>query len=50
LDGEGIRYELADFAKTVEKKRYSFYISESLSKAIAQIMEFFRKRRNMTEI
>lgn len=50
LDGEGIRYELADFAKTVERGEKSFYISESTSIAIAGIMECFFEKKYLTRI
>lgn len=46
LDGEGIRYELADFMKTVENKSESFYIDEGISKAIVEVVEMFQNREN----
>lgn len=50
LDGEGIRYELADFAKTVEKGKESLYISAKTSIAIAQVMEAFVEKKNLYAI
>lgn len=50
LDGEGIRYEFADFAKSIEKKKESFYIDETVSTAIAKIMESFENKENLTVI
>ena len=50
LDGEGIRYELADFAKNVEKGTESLYIEKETSAAIAAVMEAFEKQINMTKI
>lgn len=47
LDGEGIRYELADFIKTVEKGKDSLYISETISEEITRIMELFYSGDNM---
>ena len=47
LDGEGIRNELADFAKSVSRDSQSMYISEKLSMAIAKVMELFVSRTNM---
>lgn len=41
LDGEGIRYEIVEFAKAVEKGRGNFYISGSVSEAIVKIIESF---------
>ena len=50
LDGEGIRYELADFTKTVEKGKDSLYISESVSEEISRIMEVFQSGHNMVSL
>ena len=47
LDGEGIRYELADFVKTVNTGKHSVYISDDVSEAIAGIMRKFYARENM---
>lgn len=50
LDGEGIRYELADFTKTIEKRRDSLYITESITEEIAKIMEAFVARTNFVTL
>lgn len=50
LDGEGIRYEIVAFAKSIESKHSISYISEDISVAIAGIMEDFNKRKDMLEI
>ena len=50
LEGEGLRYELADFAQSVGKGKGSFYINEEMSVAIARIMEAFENRQNLTVI
>ena len=50
LDGEGIRYELADFAKTVEKGGKSLFISEKTSIAIAKVMDEFVEKKGLYEI
>ncbi len=47
LDGEGIRYELADFVKTIEKGKSSLYISEKVSEEISNIMEAFQVGNNL---
>lgn len=47
LEGEGIRNELADFAKVIEESSRSMYISREISEAIAGVMEKFRHRDNM---
>lgn len=39
LDGEGIRYEIVAFARSVEKKKNGTYISKATSLAITKIME-----------
>lgn len=41
LDGEGIRYELVSFVKTVESGRYSHYIQPTTSQAIVKVIEDF---------
>lgn len=43
LDGEGIRYEIVDFAKAVESGKHSTYIGEEISIAITGIIEKFNK-------
>lgn len=47
LEGEGIRYELADFVKTIAKKKNSLYISQKVSTDISSIMERFYAGNNM---
>lgn len=42
LDGEGIRYEIVAFVKTIQNKKMPI-ISENLGVAISQIMEDFEK-------
>ena len=41
LDGEGIRYELVAFAKSIELSKNNAYIDFEVSKAICKIMEDF---------
>ncbi len=50
LDGEGIRYEIVAFAKTIETKRNMDYISEDLSGAISLILQDFNNRIDVVEI
>lgn len=47
LDGEGIRYELVDFVKSINTKQASQYISEDVSEAICAVMRQFYTRENM---
>ena len=47
LDGEGIRYELADFVRTIESGKKSLYISEKVSEEISNVMEAFQLKKNM---
>ena len=41
LDGEGIRYELVAFAKSIELNKNNAYIDSEISNAICKIMEDF---------
>ena len=41
LDGEGIRYEIVSFCKALEGDKNTSYVTESISIAIAKIMEEF---------
>ena len=50
LDGEGIRYEIASFARSVESGRNISYISKQISTSIVGVVEAFNKRQNMKEI
>ena len=45
LDGEGIRYEIVAFAKAVQSGRGNTYISEGVSRAIAQVIEDHCEKR-----
>ncbi len=47
LDGEGIRYELVDFVKTINTGKHSAYISEDVSEAITGVMKMFYTQENM---
>lgn len=47
LDGEGIRNELADFARIVTNIGQNFYIEPEVSRAFTKVMENFYKRKNM---
>ncbi len=47
LDGEGIRYELVDFAKSIEKMTPSLCITEQVSEGICSVMQAFVNRKNM---
>ncbi len=44
LDGEGIRYEIVEFAKAVESGRDSFYISKDTSASIVEMIEHYELR------
>ena len=41
LDGEGIRYEIVAFAKSVESGKSSFYINGDVSELIVGVIENF---------
>jgi choline-phosphate cytidylyltransferase len=44
LDGEGIRYEFASFAKATENGKLNLRISKEITESICTIMEHFEKR------
>ena len=50
LDGEGIRYEIVAFAKSVEFKKNINYVEKDISKAIVSIIENFNNRIDMIKI
>lgn len=50
LDGEGIRYEIVAFAKSIESKRNGSYIAERVSISIAEVIESFDLRNDLIEI
>ena len=50
LDGEGIRYEIVAFAKSIESKRNISYIAENISEAISAVFENYNRRVNLVEI
>lgn len=50
LDGEGIRYEIVAFAKAIESKVGSNYVSQAVSETIAEVICDFNNRKGMIEI
>ena len=50
LDGEGIRYEIVAFVKSVEVKKPMNYVEKGVSKSIAKIIESFNDRTDMIVI
>lgn len=50
LDGEGIRYELVAFVQSIEKRRASTYIENDVTEAIAEVMDDFCKKIDLTII
>lgn len=49
LDGEGIRYEIVAFCKSIEAKRSISYIPEAVSVGIVSIIESFNERIDLQE-
>ena len=47
LDGEGIRNEIATFARAVETTRNISHVGETVSAAIARVIEMFNRREGM---
>jgi choline-phosphate cytidylyltransferase len=50
LDGEGIRYELVAFLKTIETGKYPGYINRDVSDAICSVIEDFYNRKDFIEL
>ncbi len=50
LDGEGIRYELVTFLKSVENEKNLSYIEQEISEAITLVIEKFNNKENLDEI
>lgn len=50
LDGEGIRYEIVAFAKSIESGKNMSYVSEEISEAITGVIEDFNARKSMIEL
>lgn len=50
LDGEGIRYEIVVFAKSIAQKKNGSYVSTDISETIAEVIGDFNKRVNLVEI
>ena len=45
LDGEGIRYEIVSFLKTIQRGADYNYINDNISKAIVEVMEDYKNKR-----
>lgn len=50
LDGEGIRYELLAFARSISEKKNVQYINQKTSLKISEIMEDFINKKDLYEI
>jgi len=50
LNGEGIRYEIVNFVKSIEMKRNLSSVSENVSSAIVGVIEDFNNRVDLTEV
>lgn len=50
LDGEGIRYEIVSFAKSIEMKKNISYITKEISNGISQIIGDFNNRVDLIEV
>lgn len=50
LDGEGLRYELLSFLKSILHHKDYSYVSEDISKAITSVISDFYSRKDMTFI
>ena len=50
LDGEGIRYELLAFTRSIQENRMQSHIDETVTYAISKIIEDFENKIDFTEI
>ena len=50
LDGEGIRYELVTFVKSIHDGKNKSYIQDDITQKIAHIIESFYNNKNKVEI
>jgi choline-phosphate cytidylyltransferase len=50
LDGEGIRYELLSFVRSIESGKPSHYIQPATSYALVQVIEDFYNEKDLVEI
>lgn len=50
LDGEGIRYEIVAFTRSIESGKSSFYASQDISVAICGVIEDYYKKQDITFI
>ena len=50
LDGEGIRYELVNFARSIETKAVSSYIERDVTSAIIHVIESFYEGSDLQKI
>ena len=48
LEGEGIRYEIVSFLKTIQRGTDYKYIDDSISKAIVQVMQDYKEKKYIT--
>jgi len=50
LDGEGIRYEIVNFLKSVETGKNASYVDQNISEAICHVLEEFNNKNDLDEI
>lgn len=50
LDGEGIRYEIVAFARSIESGKGSYYVSQEVSQAISAVIGDFYNKIDVTYI
>ena len=50
LDGEGIRYEIAAFTRSIESGKSNFFVGQEVSEAISGVIEDFYKKQDVTYI
>ena len=50
LEGEGIRYEIVAFVRSIENGKENFYVGKTVSEAICGVIEDFYSKSNVTYI
>ena len=50
LDGEGIRYQIVAFIRSIESKQSNSYISQELSEKICSVIEEWNEKKDLHTI
>ena len=47
MNGEGIRFEIASFIKSIQNKRYGNEISDNILESISEVVENYYNKKNV---